>query len=159
MKRERFKSKKAKAGQKSAGQSQASSQLKSGMTVDELKSLTQQRLFRSRKSPQGAPSSGLRPGMSVEELKRLTDIRLTDASSAGAHDSLPAHAASDGDSAKAAQDRARIEAEVQRVRAYIAAGHSAAESQGKATKMTESSSTVAAAAAASMEPSRYDDHT
>ena len=156
---ERRRRKKGKAQQKSAGESLASSQIKSGMTVDELKSLTMKRLLRKRKCPQGAPSSGLRPGMSVEELKRLTDIRLTDASSAGAHDSLPAHATSDGDNAKAAEDRARIEAEVQRVRAYIAAGHSAAESQGKATKMTESSSTVAAAAAESMEPSRYDDHT
>ena len=107
MKRKRLKSRKGAAGHKSAGESRAGTsptQIKSGMTVDQLKSLTKARLCRN---PQGAPSSGLRPGMSVEELKRLTDIRLTDASSAGAHDSLPAHAASDGDSAKAAQDRAR----------------------------------------------------
>ena len=152
---ERRRRKKGKAQQKSAGESLASSQIKSGITVDELKSLTMERLLRKRKCPQGAPRSGLRPGMSVEELKRLTDLRLTDGSSASARDSLPARASSDGNNAKAAEDRARIEAEVQRVRAYIAAGHGAAESQGRATKMTESSSTIAeaAAASASTEPS------
>ena len=163
MKRKRLKSRKGAAGHKSAGESRAGTsptQIKSGMTVDQLKSLTKARLCRN---PQGAPSSGLRPGMSVEDLKRLTGLRLVDITSAGGRASRPAGAASGEGKVKATGDRAKIDAEVQRVRAYIAAGQRAAKSQGKATKTTQLSPAAAAAAAvsaaalASVEPSGHED--